>query len=190
MEDAQIATFEMLIRRLEEVEASVGRAERLLRDQPAAQDVREIMLVSVSDLVHHPIRPHHRLYKLCERMEDALYEAVDLAESGKDIVRRCVDRLRELGANRITFLMLCQMSNLTDDLDAVLDVAEQRRLVPIDDSLAFALHAEDLVSTQHQSDPDEKARLLERVEAAIDRGRPHWGAMGFVPGRPWTIGHY
>lgn len=190
MDDPRVLAFEMLIRRLEGVESAVARAERLLRDQAAAQDVRDVLMVCVTDLVHQPIRPHHRLYKLCERLEDLLHDAVDQALGGEEVVRRSVERLRELGANRITFLMLCQMSNMTDDIGAVLDAAEDRRLVPVEDALAFALHAEDLVSAHHQSDPDEQARLFERTESMVDRWRGHWETVGFKPGRSWSIGHY
>ena len=190
MDDPRIAAFEMLVRRLSDVESAMARAEKSVRELPAAQDVRDVGLVSVTDLVDRPIRPHHRLYKLCERLEDALYDAVDLSQSGRGIVRGCVERLRGLGANRVTFLMLCQISNLTSDIEAVLDLADDRRLVPIEDALAFVLHAEDILSTRHQADPDERDRLLERVDASIQRWRAHWDTIAFVPGRPWTIGHY
>lgn len=190
MEDPRIAMFDMLIRRLEELEGAVARAEKLVRDQPAAQDVRDVLLVCVTDLVRQPIRPHQRLYKLCERLENVLYDAVDLSQSGEDIVRRCVERLTELGANKVTFLMLCQISNLTDDIDAILDITDNRNLVPVEDALAFALHAEDLINNQYQSDLDEQARLFERVEQKIDRWRAHWKTIDFKPGKPWSIGHY
>lgn len=185
-----IAVFEMLIQRLGKVEDGIARTEKLLKDQRAFEDVREIMLTPVTSLVGARLLPHEREYKLCERLEDILHDSIDISAPSKKIVKSCVDRLMDLGAHRLSFLMLCQISNMTEDLEPVLDLACSSELVPIEDAVAFMLHSEDLASLRNNDDPDRRDAILERISVFLDRYKSHWKTLGFSPGKPWIIGSY
>eukprot|EP00873_Tetraselmis_striata_P033915 jgi/Tetstr1/454179/TSEL_041098.t1 len=191
--DPRVAAFEMLMRRIGDVEDTMLRTERLFRDQGAAADVRDILLTPVTDLVNRTMASHERLYRLCERLEDLLHQAVDAATRAGDprgVVDVAVARLRELGASRLTFLMLCQISNMTDDLELILDLVGDRRIVPDADALAFALHAEDIACRYFQDRADRREAIYARVETITNDLRMHWKAVGFQPGRPWSIASY
>lgn len=184
-----VAAFEMLIERLERVEDGLARTERLICDQRAALDVREITLLPVTRLVGSRLSPHGREYRLCERLEDILYDSMDVLAPAQTVIDRAVRRLRELGADRVTFLMLCQIANMTEDLRPVLDLACTRPLVPVEDALAFMLHAENLVPFK-TDDRDERDELNEKIHGFIHQHKSLWGTLGFVPGNPWVIGSY
>lgn len=186
-EGAAVRAFEMLLERLGRIEDAVARLAADRRDDRMAVDVRQAMMVPVTALLR-PVSTHSRTYKICERLENVLHDNVDLSLDGPGLVRGAAALLGRLGTHRITYLMLCQISYLTDDLGAVLDLADDRDSVPPEDALAFYLYAEGNIVRQRYGDRGEK--FSDRILSAVDGLRGHWGALGYSPGDPWYIWAY
>nr|WRJ69756.1 hypothetical protein TetV2_00307 [Oceanusvirus sp.] len=189
-DSAAVRAFEMLTERLASLEEAVARSEKRVADAPLQLDVREIMLIPAQELVFSKIRPGSKLYRLCERLETILSDAVKDLE-GSAVLKTAIDRLRELGANRITFLMLDQISWLCDDTEAVIDFAFTSYLVPIEESVAYALRAEDIVHCNVKPRDEALAeRLFGRISAFLRRHKWQWKNIFYSPGEPWTIASY
>ena len=186
MDSAQTRVFEMLVERLGALEDSVSRVAKRMSEIDARADIRELVLTPVSELVGTNTEPDSRYYKLCERLELYMYDALDVAQRGPDFVRRAAEWLREMGANRISFPLLCQISNMTDDVVAVLNLIKNTGVVPVEDGLAFALFEEQQMRLAGSHDPDTQIALQD----FILRYKHQWSNVGYRPGVYWLISRY
>jgi len=180
----------MLIERLGALEDAVCRANRRVRDMDVRADVRDLVLTPVKSLIGKSHDTDSTYYKLCERLETYMYEALqsEVAKPGTQFVRAALEWLQYMGANRINFPLLVQIANMTDDTEAVMKVVTDTGLVPIEDGLAFALYQDAVLNLTIPTEAD--AGIRSTLAEFIYRNRHHWSSVGYRPGVLWVVARY
>ena len=188
--NSSLRVFEMLIERIGALEDAVQRSNRRIRDMDIRADVRHLILTPVKSLIGNSRDTDSVYYKLCERLETHMYEALhaDIAKPGAHFVRSALEWLQYMGANRINFPLLVQISNMTDDTEEVMKVVTDTGLVPIEDGLAFALYQDAILNTIIPTEADTGIRST--IAEFIHRNRHHWSSVGYRPGMLWVVDRY
>lgn len=185
-----LRVFEMLIERIGALEDAVHRANRRVSDMDIRADVRHLVLTPVKSLIGKSHDTDSTYYKLCERLETYMYEALhaDVAKPGAHFVRSALEWLQYMGANKINFPLLVQIANMTDDTEEVMKVVTESGLVPMEDGMAFALYQDAMLNMTIPTDAD--AGIRSTIAEFIYRNRHHWSSVGYRPGVLWVVARY